>query len=92
MKALSFLFPAIGWVLWAIKRNTSYTEARDCSNWAWRGVSVGAAVCVVFFGLNVYIGIALLMLSKLFGETELDWTAYVILSVILWSVTKLLYA
>lgn len=41
MAVLSFFFPIIGWILWAIKKNTEPEEAKKCLLWANIGFGVG---------------------------------------------------
>jgi len=38
MAALSFFFPIVGWILWAVKKNTEPEEGNKCAKWAWIGV------------------------------------------------------
>ncbi len=42
MALLSFVFPIVGWILWAVKKNTYPEEASKCAKWAWIGFAVGA--------------------------------------------------
>ncbi len=50
MAVLSFLFPIVGWILWAVKKDSNPEDAHKCAKWAWIGVVV-YFVCVFFLGL-----------------------------------------
>ncbi len=41
MAVLSFFFPIIGWILWAVKKDSNPEDAHKCAKWAWIGVAVG---------------------------------------------------
>lgn len=43
MAVLSFFFPVIGWILWALKKNNEPEEASKCAKWAWIGFGVNLA-------------------------------------------------
>lgn len=55
MAALSFFFPVVGWILWAVKKDTNPGDAAKCANWARIG-----------FGLYV-VGVILSSCSALSG-------------------------
>lgn len=51
MAILSFLFPIVGFILWAIKKNTEPEEAETCLKWAF----IGVAVWVILYLLTYLI-------------------------------------
>ena len=48
MAAVSFFFPVVGWIFWAVKKNSDPCEASQCLKWAWIGV--GAAFLMGMLG------------------------------------------
>lgn len=51
MAVLSFFFPIVGWILWAVKKNSEPEEAKKCAKWAWIGFGTS-------FVLGFIIGLA----------------------------------
>ncbi len=41
MAVLSFFFPIVGWILWAVKKDSNPEDAHKCAKWAWIGFAVG---------------------------------------------------
>lgn len=52
MAVLSFLFPIVGWILWAVKKDSNPEDAHKCAKWAWIGVAVyvGFWILAAIFG------------------------------------------
>lgn len=43
MAVLSFFFPIVGWILWAVKKDQNPEDASKWAKWAWIGFGVGLA-------------------------------------------------
>ena len=47
MAVVSFLFPIVGWILWAVKKGKEPEVAAKCAKWAWIGFAVGAVFSII---------------------------------------------
>ncbi len=47
MAVLSFLVPIVGWILWAVKKDSNPEDAKTCAKWAWIGFGVGLACWLI---------------------------------------------
>ena len=47
MGVLSFFFPVVGWILWAVKKDTNPEDATKCAKWAWIGVGAYVAAVIL---------------------------------------------
>lgn len=47
MAVLSFFFPVIGWILWAVKKNNEPREAYKCAKWAWIGFGTNILLIIL---------------------------------------------
>lgn len=46
---VSFLFPIVGWVLWAVWKDQYHTKASSAAKWAWIGFAVGIVYNIIVF-------------------------------------------
>jgi len=47
MALLSFLFPIVGWILWAVKKDSNPEDAHNCAKWAWIGFGAGLFISLI---------------------------------------------
>lgn len=47
LKAISFLFPIVGWILWGINKGQYPNKAKACSKWAWIGFGVSLLISII---------------------------------------------
>ena len=57
MAVLSFFFPIVGWILWAVKKDQNPEDASKCAKWAWIGFGVGL-VCALITSFMYGVGLA----------------------------------
>lgn len=51
LDALSFFFPVVGWVLWAIFKSDTPIKAKSCAKWAWIGFGVWVVINTIIYAV-----------------------------------------